>query len=264
MKEDNKTNKKKKTKSSVDIFDKYQITIDDVLKQRLKEDRLKLREKKKKLKEEKATQKVEKEHDRLIELSKYEREFNEKGFDLIGGIDEAGRGPLFGPVVAACVVLPKDCLIEGVNDSKKLSEKKREALFDEIKEKAVAWGVGIVDNNVIDEINILQATRKAMHEAVLNLKVKPNFIFVDAEEHVNTCGIPYLPIIKGDALSISISCASIIAKVTRDRMVDEYAKQYPEYGLEKHKGYGTKVHIEAIKKYGLTPLHRKTFCQKFV
>ncbi|MBR6253104.1 MAG: ribonuclease HII [Clostridia bacterium] len=208
--------------------------------------------------------KAEKEHERLVELSKFEREYNEKGFELIGGIDEAGRGPLFGPVVAACVVLPKGCLIEGVNDSKKLSEKKREALFDEIKEKAVAWGVGIVDNNTIDEINILEATRKAMHEAVSNLQVKPDYIFIDAEKHVDTNGIPYLPIIKGDALSINISCASIIAKVTRDRMVDEYAKQYPEYGLEKHKGYGTKQHTDAIKQYGLTPLHRKTFCQKFI
>ena len=208
--------------------------------------------------------KAEKEHERLIELSKFEREYNEKGYELIGGIDEAGRGPLFGPVVAACVVLPKGCLIEGVNDSKKLSEKKREALFDEIKEKAVAWGVGIVDNNVIDEINILEATRKAMHEAVANLQVKPDYIFIDAEKHVDTNGIPYLPIIKGDALSINISCASIIAKVTRDRMVDEWAKEYPEYGLEKHKGYGTKQHTDAIKQYGLTPLHRKTFCQKFI
>lgn len=213
---------------------------------------------------EKQKLKAEKEHERLIELSKFEREYNEKGFELIGGIDEAGRGPLFGPVVAACVVLPKGCLIEGVNDSKKLSEKKREALFDEIKEKAVAWGVGIVDNNTIDEINILEATRKAMHEAVSNLQVKPDYIFIDAEKHVDTNGIPYLPIIKGDALSINISCASIIAKVTRDRMVDEYAKMYPEYGLEKHKGYGTKQHTDAIKQYGLTPLHRKTFCQKFI
>ena len=213
---------------------------------------------------EKQKLKAEKEHERLLELSKYEREYNDKGFDLIGGIDEAGRGPLFGPVVAACVVLPKGCLIEGVNDSKKLSEKRREELFDIIKEKAVAWGVGIVDNNTIDEINILEATRKAMHEAVCNLQVKPNYIFIDAEKHVDTCGIPYLPIVKGDALSINISCASIIAKVTRDRMIDEMAKKYPEYGLEKHKGYGTKEHIEAIKKYGLTPLHRKSFCQKFV
>ena len=215
-------------------------------------------------KAEKEKQKKEVEHNRLIELSKFEREYNEKGYELIGGIDEAGRGPLFGPVVAACVVLPKDCLIEGVNDSKKLSEKKREELFEKIKEKAVAWGVGIVDNNTIDEINILEATRKAMHEAVMNLQVKPDYIFIDAEKHVDTCSIPYLPIIKGDALSINIACASIIAKVTRDRMVDDLAKKYPEYGLEKHKGYGTKAHIEAIKKYGLTPLHRKSFCQKFI
>ena len=216
------------------------------------------------IKKQKVELKKEAEHNRLIELSKFEREYNDKGFELIGGIDEAGRGPLFGPVVAACVVLPKGCLIEGVNDSKKLSEKKREALFDEIKEKAVAWGVGIVDNNVIDEINILEATRKAMHEAVCNLQVKPDYIFIDAEKHVDTCGIPYLPIVKGDALSINISCASIIAKVTRDRMIDELSKTYPQYGLEKHKGYGTKEHIEAIKKYGLTPLHRKSFCGKFV
>ncbi len=215
-------------------------------------------------KEEKKKIREVKEHERLIELSKFEREYNEKGFELIGGIDEAGRGPLFGPVVAACVVLPKGCLIEGVNDSKKLSEKKREALFDEIKEKAVAWGVGIVDNNTIDEINILEATRKAMHEAVANLQVKPDYIFIDAEKHVDTCNIPYLPIIKGDALSINIACASIIAKVTRDRMVDEMALKYPEYGIEKHKGYGTKTHIDAIKKYGLTPEHRKSFCSKFI
>ena len=214
--------------------------------------------------EEKKLNKAEKEHKRLVELSKFEREYNEKGFELIGGIDEAGRGPLFGPVVAACVVLPKGCLIEGVNDSKKLSEKKREALFDEIKEKAVAWGVGIVDNNTIDEINILEATRKAMHEAVLNLQIKPNYIFIDAEKHVDTCGIPYLPIVKGDALSINIACASIIAKVTRDRMIDELAKDYPQYGLDNHKGYGTKAHIDAIKQYGITPLHRKTFCGKFI
>ena len=213
---------------------------------------------------EKARLKKEAEHNRLIELCKFEREYNEKGYELIGGIDEAGRGPLFGPVVAACVVLPKGCLIEGVNDSKKLSEKKREALFDEIKEKAVAWGVGIVGNNTIDDINILEATRKAMHEAVCNLQVKPDYIFIDAEKHVDTCGIPYLPIVKGDALSINISCASILAKVTRDRMINELAKEYPEYGLDKHKGYGTKEHIEAIKKYGITPLHRKSFCGKFV
>ena len=204
------------------------------------------------------------ENDRLVELSKFEREYNEKGYELIGGIDEAGRGPLCGPVVAACVVLPKGCLIEGVNDSKKLSEKKREELFDIINDKAVAVGVGIVDNEEIDKINILEATRKAMNLAVSNLKSKPDFIFIDAEKHVDTNGIPYLPIIKGDALSISIAAASIIAKVTRDRMMREYDKQYPEYGFEKHKGYGTKAHTDAIKQYGLSPIHRKTFCSKFI
>ena len=147
--------------------------------------------------------------------------------------------------------------------SKKLSEKKREKLYDDIIENAIAWGVGIKDNNVIDEINILEATRLAMHEAIENLQVKPDFIFIDAEKKVDTDKIPYLPIIKGDALSISIAAASIIAKVTRDRMMREYDKEYPEYGFEKHKGYGTKVHVEAIKEHGLTPIHRRSFTKKF-
>lgn len=205
----------------------------------------------------------EKEEERLIELSKFEKEYFEKGYNLIAGIDEAGRGPLAGPVVAAAVILPKGCLIEGVNDSKKLSEKKREKLYDDIIENAIAWGVGIKDNNVIDEINILEATRLEMHEAIENLQVKPDFIFIDAEKKVDTDKIPYLPIIKGDALSISIAAASIIAKVTRDRMMREYDKEYPEYGFEKHKGYGTKVHVEAIKEHGLTPIHRRSFTKKF-
>ncbi len=204
------------------------------------------------------------EEQRLIELSKFEREYNQKGYEYIAGIDEAGRGPLAGPVVAAAVILPKGCLIEGVNDSKKISEKKREKLYDDIIERAIAWGVGIKDNNIIDEINILEATRLAMHEAVCNLKTNPDFIFIDAEKKVDTNGIPYLPIIKGDALSISIAAASIIAKVTRDRMMREYDKVYPEYGFEKHKGYGTKAHIEAIKEYGLTPIHRRSFTKNFV
>lgn len=215
-------------------------------------------------KEEKEKIKHEKEILRLENLSKFEKEYYEKGYELIGGIDEAGRGPLAGPVVAACVVLPKGCMIEGVNDSKKLSEKKREELYDKIIDNAIAWGVGIVDNNTIDDINILEATRMAMNQAVTSLNVKPNFIFIDAEKHVNTNGIPYLPIIKGDALSISIAAASIIAKVTRDRMMREYDKTYPCYGFEKHKGYGTKDHIDAIKTNGLSAIHRKTFCQKFI
>ncbi|MBQ9314368.1 MAG: ribonuclease HII [Clostridia bacterium] len=206
----------------------------------------------------------ESEEQRLIELSKFEIEYFKKGYTYIAGIDEAGRGPLAGPVVAAAVILPKGILIEGVNDSKKVSEKKREILYDTIIEKSIAWGVGIKDNNVIDEINILEATRLAMHEAIENLQVKPNFIFIDAEKKVNTNGIPYLPIIKGDALSISIAAASIIAKVTRDRMMRKYDKQYPEYGFEKHKGYGTKVHVEAIKSNGITPIHRKSFLKNIV
>ncbi len=201
----------------------------------------------------------EQEEQRLIELSKFEKEYYEKGYKCIAGVDEAGRGPLAGPVVAGAVILPEGMIIEGVNDSKKLSEKKREKLYDEIKEKALAWGVGIIDNKVIDEINILEATRLAMHQAIENLQVKPGFIFIDAEKKVNTNNIPYLPIIKGDALSISIASASIIAKVTRDRMMREYDKIYPEYGFEKHKGYGTKAHMEAIRTFGKTPIHRDSF-----
>lgn len=212
----------------------------------------------------KKQQKHERELLRLEELSKFEKEYNAKGYELIGGIDEAGRGPLAGPVVAACVILPKGCIIEGVNDSKKLSEKKREALYEEITQKAVAWGVGIMDNNVIDDINILEATRKAMTHTIEELEVKPDYIFIDAEKKVDTKGIPYLPIVKGDALSISIASASIIAKVTRDRMMKEYDKMFPEYGFEKHKGYGTKAHTEAIREHGLTMIHRKSFCEKFI
>lgn len=206
----------------------------------------------------------EAEEQRLIELSKFEKEYYSKGFQSIAGIDEAGRGPLAGPVVAAAVILPKGLLIEGVNDSKKISEKKREKLYDEIIKQAIAWGVGIKDNCVIDKINILEATRLAMHEAIENLQIKPDFIFIDAEKKVNTNGIPYLPIIKGDALSISIAAASIIAKVTRDRMMREYDKLYPEFGFEKHKGYGTKGHVEALKIYGKTPIHRNSFLTKIL
>lgn len=224
----------------------------------------KTKEEREREKEAKKTEKQKKEMERLLELSKFEREYRKRGYELIGGIDEAGRGPLAGPVVAACVILPKDCLIEGVNDSKRLSEKKREELYEEITQKAIAWGVGIMDNHVIDEINILNATRKAMKQAVEELKVKPDFIFIDAEKHVDTNGIPFLPIIKGDALSISVAAASIIAKVTRDRMMREYDKIFPCYDFEKHKGYGTKEHIQAIKENGLSMIHRKTFCEKFI
>lgn len=202
--------------------------------------------------------------ERLIKLSEYEKKCYNDGYKYIAGIDEAGRGPLAGPVVAAAVILPKDCLIEGVNDSKKLSESKREKLYTEITEKAIAWGVGVVDNNTIDELNILNATRRAMHTAVETLQVKPDYILIDAEKKVDTNGIPYLPIIKGDALSISIAAASIIAKVTRDRMMYEYDEIFPMYGFGKHKGYGTKAHIEAIKENGICIIHRKSFCEKFI
>lgn len=215
-------------------------------------------------KDEKKRLKEEKERLRLEAMSQFEKEYYAKGYSLIGGIDEAGRGPLAGPVVAACVVLPKDSFIEGVNDSKKLSEKKREELYEVITREAIAWGVGVVDNEVIDEINILNATRRAMKEAVEALVVKPDFIFIDAEKHVDTKGIPYLPIIKGDALSVSIAAASIIAKVTRDRMMREYDSMFPCYDFEKHKGYGTKAHIQAIQEHGICTIHRKTFCQKFL
>lgn len=201
---------------------------------------------------------------RLQELSKYEEEYFKKGINLIAGIDEAGRGPLAGPVVAAAVILPKHALIEGVNDSKKISEKKREKLYDDIINTAIAWRVGIVDNNVIDEINILNATRLAMHNAIEELKVKPEFILIDAEKKVDTDNIPYLPIVKGDALSISIAAASIVAKVTRDRMMREYDKMFPAYGFEKHKGYGTKMHTDAIKENGICMIHRKSFLKNIV
>ncbi len=200
---------------------------------------------------------------RLKEMTKYEEEKYNEGYNLICGIDEAGRGPLCGPVVAAAVILPKGAYIEGVNDSKKLTEKKRERLYEKITKEAIAYGVGISDVDVIEEVNILNATRLAMKQAVENLKIKAEYALVDAEKKV-PINIPYLPIIKGDALSQSIAAASIIAKVTRDRMLIQYDKMYPEYGFLKNKGYGTKTHIEAIKKYGLCDIHRPSFCKKFI
>ncbi|MBR6614132.1 MAG: ribonuclease HII [Clostridia bacterium] len=206
---------------------------------------------------------TEKEQLRLDKMLEYERALYAKGYEFVCGIDEAGRGPLCGPVVAAAVILKKDDHIEGVNDSKKLSEKKREQLFETIKERAVAWSVGIVDEETIDNINILEATRLAMKKAVEGLKQKPDYALVDAEKKV-PIDVPYSPIIKGDALSETIAAASIIAKVTRDHMIIELDKEYPEYGFAKNKGYGTKEHTEAIKKYGLCKAHRKSFCKKFI
>ena len=206
----------------------------------------------------------EKEEQRLLNLKQIDKEFFDMGMQYVCGIDEAGRGPLAGPVVVASVILPKDSMIEGINDSKKISESKREKLYDVILQEAISYGIGIIYQDEIDEINILQATKKGLHEAVANMEIKPNVILVDALTGIDTLGIPYKSIIKGDAKSYSIGAASIIAKVTRDRIMREWDKVYPEYGFAVHKGYGTSKHIEAIKTYGLTSIHRKTFCKNFV
>lgn len=192
----------------------------------------------------------------------FEKEALENGYSLVCGVDEAGRGPLAGPVCAAAVILPIDCEIEGLNDSKKLSEKKRDLLYDIIKEKAVAYSIALVDEKTIDEINILQATFKAMREAISSLDPKPDIALIDG--NARPCsGIDELPIVKGDAKSMSIAAASILAKVTRDRLMLEIDEKYPEYQFKKHKGYGTKLHYEALEKYGPSPVHRMTFLKKF-
>ncbi len=199
---------------------------------------------------------LQKERIRIEEMKKYERQYGHLGW--ICGIDEAGRGPLAGPVAAGAVILPKDCDILYINDSKKLSEKKREELFDVIMEKAVAVGVGIVGPSRIDEINILQATYEAMRLALDQLKVTPQTLLNDAVV-IPDVAIPQVPIVKGDAKSISIAAASIVAKVTRDRLMREYDRLMPEYGFAAHKGYGSASHMEAIRKYGPSPIHRRTF-----
>ena len=206
----------------------------------------------------------EKEEQRLLTLKEIDNEFFNKGVQLIAGIDEAGRGPLAGPVVVACVILPKDSMIEGVNDSKKVSERKRELLYDKILEEAISYGIGIVYQEEIDEINILQATKKALTEAIKTMETKPQIILVDALNGIDTLNIPYKSIIKGDAKSYSIAAASIVAKVTRDRIMREWDKVYPEYGFAGHKGYGTSKHIAAIKENGACPLHRKSFIKNIV
>lgn len=213
------------------------------------------------LKAQKQLEKLEKERARIETLKEYERKYSE--YEYICGIDEAGRGPLAGPVVAGAVILDKNTEILYLNDSKKLSEKKRESLYDEIMEKAIAVGVGIVDEKVIDEINILQATYKAMRMAIANLSVKPQVLLNDAVI-IPEVDIPQEKIIKGDAKSVSIAAASIIAKVTRDRIMVEYDENYPEYGFASHKGYGTKAHIDIIKEIGPCPIHRRSFIKNFV
>lgn len=201
-----------------------------------------------------------KELERCENLKKYEREY--EAYAHICGIDEVGRGPLAGPVVAGAVILPKDCDILYINDSKKLSEKKREELYDVIMEKAVAVGLGYSTPERIDEINILQATYEAMRQAIGKLSVKPDLLLNDAVT-IPKVDIRQVPIIKGDAKSISIGAASIVAKVTRDRLMVQYAEVYPEYGFASNKGYGAQIHIDALKKYGPCPIHRKTFITHF-
>lgn len=218
----------------------------------------------------------EKELERLTTLKKVEEElYEQKHLVAIAGIDEAGRGPLAGPVVVACSLMPRDSMIEGVNDSKKVSEKKREKLYELITQEAISYGVGIINQKEIDEINILQATKKGLTMAIKDMEqkleqkpelgfTKPDAILVDALTKIDTDGIPYKSIIHGDAISYSIACASIIAKVTRDRIMRQWDEVYPVYGFSKHKGYGTAAHIGAIKEYGPCPLHRRSFIKNFI
>lgn len=205
----------------------------------------------------------EEELERLKNMLLIEESLYDEGYEYICGVDEAGRGPLCGPVVAAAVILPKHGCIEGVNDSKKISEKKREKLYDDIMKGAIAVGIGISDVDVIEKVNILNATKIAMKKAVESLSIKPDYVLIDGNQKIDI-DILQETVVSGDAKSESIASASIIAKVTRDRMLRKFDEMYPEYGFAKHKGYGTKAHIEAIKKYGLTPIHRKSFCTKFI
>lgn len=207
-----------------------------------------------------STEKLEQELARLERMKEYERKY--EGYSIVCGIDEAGRGPLAGPVVAAAAVLPKDATILWLNDSKKLSEKRREELFQEIQEKAVTYGVGVVSPAVIDEINILQATYEAMRQAVSALSSEPDILLNDAVIIPGIDEKKQVKIIKGDAKSVSIAAASILAKVTRDRMMGEYDKLYPEYGFAQHKGYGTRAHMDAIREFGVCPIHRRSFLTK--
>jgi len=194
----------------------------------------------------------------MIDKLLYEKEEQDNGNYLIAGVDEVGRGPLAGPVCVAAVIMPLDDLIEGVDDSKKLSEKKRDLLFEKIKEKAIAYHIEMVDEQTIDKINILEATKLAMKKAIEGLSLKPDIVLVDAISKLDV-EVPIRGIVKGDALSYSIGCASILAKVTRDRLMCDLSKEYPEYGFEKHKGYGTKQHIDALKEYGPCIYHRLSF-----
>ena len=198
------------------------------------------------------------------EKLRFERALEEKGYSLIAGVDEVGRGPLAGPVVCAAVIMPldKEQLVVGVDDSKKLSEKKREQLAEEIKQKAICYSIVEIDEKVIDEINILEATKLGMKKALESLQRIPGAVLTDGNMTLDIA-FPQQSVVHGDALSYSIGAASIIAKVHRDHLMDEYAKVYPQYAFEKNKGYGTAVHIQGIKEFGICPIHRKTFTKKF-
>ena len=193
----------------------------------------------------------------------YEIEAHENGYNVVCGVDEAGRGPLAGPVFAAAVILPENYTHEILNDSKKLSEKKRDLVYDDIVRDAICWSVGIADEKEIDEINILNATFLAMKRAVDGLKIKPDLAYIDGNQYPKT-GIKEITIVKGDSKCMSVAAASIIAKVSRDRFMLEIAEKYPEYQFSKHKGYGTKLHYEMIEKYGVSPVHRRTFLKKIL
>lgn len=206
---------------------------------------------------------AEEERARVLKMTEIEKLCRQNGYASIAGVDEAGRGPLAGPVYAAAVILPDDIYIEGINDSKKLSEKKRDALFDEIREKAIAYSICSVDNNKVDEINILNATFEAMNNAVNGLPIPPDYVLIDGNR-IKGMQIPHETVVKGDAKSISIAAASILAKVSRDRFMIEAAKKYPGYGFEKHKGYGTKAHYEAIERQGICEIHRRTFLKNIL
>ena len=206
-------------------------------------------------------ERLKKQQERLKEMKARETELHRQGYVNIAGVDEVGRGPLAGPVVAAAVVLPEDFDVLGIDDSKKLSEKRREELFDVILEKAVAWGIGMADHSTIDEINILQATKLAMKDAIADLSGKLegiDYVIFDAVK-INDLKLPQEAVIKGDSKILAVAAASIVAKVTRDRMMVAYAEEYPGYGFEKNKGYGTKQHYEGIARKGICPIHRKTF-----
>ena len=199
----------------------------------------------------------------MSELWKFEHAAYQEGYELVCGVDEAGRGPLAGPVCAAAVILPRDLEIEGLNDSKKLSDKRRRALYEVITEQALAYGIAMVDEKVIDEINILQATFLAMRQALEQLSEKPSLALVDGNREPDFGEIPVKTIVKGDSLSANIAAASILAKVTRDRFMEEQDAIYPQYGFSVHKGYGTKAHYEALREFGACPIHRRSFLKKF-